>query len=147
MDQEGANIIIPRHYSTFFSHNDSKYHSILLAVRHIVELHHTALTIASLFTEVLYEWEIAPERVWFVVTDNGSNIVKVFKEDYTSEAMDTFQQHSQFTIFPTQLADFKPIKSEHSHDPTTFFPARSKKKTSIAEALSDLFIKTDRQLA
>lgn len=72
----------------FYSHSDDQYHSVLVAVRYISELRHTAETVAAIFTEVLSEWEIPVEKVGFVVTDNGSNVVKAFRQDYFQQLVD-----------------------------------------------------------
>lgn len=72
----------------FFAQSDSEYHSVLLAVRHIEELHHTFDIIAGIFTEVVQEWGILAEKVGFVITDSGSNMVKAFRDDYFQQLVE-----------------------------------------------------------
>ena len=48
---------------------------------YIMELHHTAGNVAAIFMEVLKEWKIPPEKDGFVITNNGSNVVKAFQQD------------------------------------------------------------------
>ena len=73
----------------FFSHNDSEYHSVLLAMRYIEELHHTAVVVADIFKQVVMEWNVSSDQVDFIVTDNGSNIVKAFRDDFFQDLADS----------------------------------------------------------
>ena len=63
----------------FFSLQDYASHCTMLAVRRI-EHPHTGLAIRQIFDTILGEWAIPTNKVRAVVTDNGSNIVKAFKE-------------------------------------------------------------------
>lgn len=63
----------------FFSSKDDSSHYPMIAVRRI---HHPATgeNIRSLFEEIIAEWGIPADKVMAVVTDNGSNVIKAFKE-------------------------------------------------------------------
>jgi len=52
--------------------------TILLACRRISQPH-TASNIHDIFVNVLAEWDIDKQKVYKIVTDNGSNIVKAFR--------------------------------------------------------------------
>ena len=80
-----------------FSHVDGEYHSVLLAMRNIKELHHTAAVVADLFKQVVTEWNVSSDQVRFVVTDNGSNIVKAFRDDFFRELAEAEESESDDT--------------------------------------------------
>ena len=63
----------------FFSLQNYASHCTMLAVRRIKHPH-TGLAIRQVFDTILGEWVIPTNKVRAVVTDNGSNIVKAFKE-------------------------------------------------------------------
>ena len=39
-------------------------------------------------TGAIFPWEIAPERVWFIVTDNGSTVDLAYSESFYNEVQD-----------------------------------------------------------
>ena len=63
----------------FFSKHDLRRHSATLAVRFFPHPH-TAERVRGLVEEVLKEWGIE-QKLYFVITDNGSNMVKAFQKD------------------------------------------------------------------
>ena len=66
----------------FFYHgndNTSGIHAATLAVR-CMEGSITGVAIRNTMEDLLVEWDIPPEKVMVVVTDNASNMVRAFKE-------------------------------------------------------------------
>ena len=57
---------------------DHECHHITFAVRHMPSPH-TGDAILELVTNVLAEWDIIPSKVGNILTDNGSNMIKAFK--------------------------------------------------------------------
>lgn len=55
---------------------DHKRHNATIAV-----CPHTAENILSMVKSILAEWNIPTKKLGNIVTDNGSNMVKAFKED------------------------------------------------------------------
>ncbi len=68
----------------FFSTYDNKRHNITLAARRFPSPH-TAFNVAELVQQILVEWEIPNDIIHRVLTDNGSNMVKAFKEQVAAE--------------------------------------------------------------
>lgn len=58
-------------------------------MRYSEELRHTSDIIANTFTNVVQEWNISAEKVGFITTDNGSNIVKAFRDDYFQQLVES----------------------------------------------------------
>ena len=63
----------------FFLRYDHRRHVVTLAVR-LLPHPHTADNIKKIMDEVLMEWDILLSKVAVVITDNGSNMVKMFKK-------------------------------------------------------------------
>ena len=63
----------------FFSSRDYASHCVMLAVRRI-EHSHTGVAIRQIFDTILGEWGVPTNKVRAIVTDNGSNIARAFKE-------------------------------------------------------------------
>ena len=65
--------------SHFFSCKDNTSHYPMIAVR---QIHHptTGENIRALFEEIIAKWGMPGDKVMAVVTDNGSNVIKAFKE-------------------------------------------------------------------
>ena len=61
----------------FFANH--KRHNATIAVRHMPSPH-TAENIFSMVKNILVEWNIPTEKVGNIITDNGSNMIKAFKE-------------------------------------------------------------------
>ena len=64
----------------FYSRTDNRRHTITLAVRRLTTSH-TASNIRSLLDDILVEWDILPNKISAVITDNGSNMIAAFKAD------------------------------------------------------------------
>ena len=62
----------------FFTFIDKKRHSITLAVKRF-ESPHTGMRIAALLQVVMSEWKIQ-QKIFRALTDNGSNMIKAFRE-------------------------------------------------------------------
>lgn len=60
----------------FFTFSDKQHHNLTLAVRRF-ESPHTAERIAALLQLIVHEWKIE-YKVFRILTDNGSNMVKAF---------------------------------------------------------------------
>ena len=71
----------------FFSWHDRKCHHVTLAV-HIMPHPHNAEHILEIAETVLQEWNIDPGKVQAVLTDNGSNMVKAFREHFKDDDED-----------------------------------------------------------
>lgn len=71
----------------FFSRKDHRRHCMTLAVRRLPSPH-TGDRIEQLVCEVLDEWNILPQNVSAILTDNGSNMVCAFR-DWVSESKET----------------------------------------------------------
>ena len=95
----------------FFSRNDHRRHVVTLAVRRL-HTSHTAANIRKLVDEILEEWDIAPDKVSAVITDNGSNMVAAFKAtlDKTEEEDDAEEEDS---TPPDEADDFLDHEMEH----------------------------------
>ena len=63
----------------FFSRHDHQRHFVTLAVR-LFGHPHTAERGLSLLDEILNEWDFA-QKLYVIITDNGSNMVKAFRND------------------------------------------------------------------
>ena len=64
----------------FYSRTDNRRHTVTLAVRRLTTSH-TASNIRSLLDDILVEWDILPNKISAVITDNGSNMIAAFKAD------------------------------------------------------------------
>ena len=64
----------------FFSRHDHRCHQITLAVRQIMQHPHNAETIRGMVEEILKEWGIPLDKILAILTDNGSNMIKAFRE-------------------------------------------------------------------
>jgi hypothetical protein len=62
----------------FFSFTDQKLHHPTLAVRQL-DHPHTGEAISTLTYAIIEEWGIPLSKLQFIVTDNGSNMLKAFK--------------------------------------------------------------------
>lgn len=62
----------------YFDRSRNELMRVLLACRKI-EHPHTAGAIFELFAAVMHEWNISDERIFRILTDNGSNVVAAFK--------------------------------------------------------------------
>ena len=62
-----------------FTFHEKQRHNILLAVRRL-ESPHTGRRIADLLQGIAIEWNIPHQKIFRSFTDNGSNMVKAFKE-------------------------------------------------------------------
>ena len=63
----------------FFTPQDHKRHRVTLAVRRLASPH-TADHVEAVVEEVLAEWEVPKEKINAILTDNGSNMIKAFRE-------------------------------------------------------------------
>ena len=80
---------VTAHY--FTQHDHMRRRGNYLAVRQINHPH-TAETVQEVIDEVLTEWKIPISKVRAIVTDNGSNMIKAFREqlqDIESEESET----------------------------------------------------------
>ena len=62
----------------YFSHQDSQCHIVTLAVSRLPSPH-TADRILETFDTIMCQWSIPKCKIFRVLTDNGSNMVAVFK--------------------------------------------------------------------
>ena len=62
----------------FFANH--KRHNATIAVRHMPSPH-IAENIFSMVKNILVEWNIPTEKVGNIITDNGSNMIKVLKQN------------------------------------------------------------------
>ena len=63
----------------FFSLKDRKLHNVVLAVRSMSHPH-TGDAIKSLVEDIVAEWEIPIDKIQTITTDNGSNMIKAFRD-------------------------------------------------------------------
>ena len=63
----------------FFSLKDQKLHNVVLAVRSMSHPH-TCDAIKSLVEDIVAEWEIPIDKIQTITTDNGSNMIKAFRD-------------------------------------------------------------------
>uniref|UniRef100_A0A1X7U694 DUF659 domain-containing protein n=1 Tax=Amphimedon queenslandica TaxID=400682 RepID=A0A1X7U694_AMPQE len=61
----------------FFTLNSKKHHSICIALKRFPS--HTGTRIAELLRNIVDGWELPREKLFRVLTDNGSNMVAAFK--------------------------------------------------------------------
>ena len=95
----------------FFSRNDHRCHIVTLS---ICRLHttHTAANIHKVVDEILEEWDIAPDKVSAVITDNGSNMVAAFKATLNTTEEDDDVEEEDSTL-PDDADDFLDHELEH----------------------------------
>ena len=74
----------------FFSRHDHRRHCVTLAVR-VFPHPHTAERVRNLLDEILKEWGI-DEKLYLVITDNGSNMVKAFQSDVLASIADSSEE-------------------------------------------------------
>ena len=63
----------------FFTKSDHRRHTVTLAVRRLPSPH-TAERIEELVREIIKEWEIPESKISAIITDNGSNMIKAFRD-------------------------------------------------------------------
>ena len=71
----------------FFSKKDHQKHNVTLAVRKFAHPH-TGEQVREVVGDVLKEWGIAEKKVVAVLTDNSSNMLKVFHKQVLAEMDD-----------------------------------------------------------
>ena len=63
----------------FFTQSDHRRHTVTLVVRQLPSPH-TAERIEELVCEIIKEWEIPENKISAIITDNGSNMIKAFRD-------------------------------------------------------------------
>ena len=63
----------------FFTPHDHKRNRVTLAVRRLASPH-TADHVEATVEDILAEWEVPKEKISAILTDNGSNMIKAFRE-------------------------------------------------------------------
>ena len=81
----------------FFSSKDNACHHILLSMKRMPHPH-SGENIRNLVMKCLEEWDISPQAINVVVTDNGSNVVKAFRDDCHHASNTTNVNESQQDI-------------------------------------------------
>lgn len=81
----------------FFSSKDNACHHILLSMKRMPHPH-SGENIRNLVMKCLEEWDISPQAINVVVTDNGSNVVKAFRNDCHHASNTTNVNESQQDI-------------------------------------------------
>ena len=71
----------------FFSQRDHQRHQVTLAVRRLPHPH-TGENIRDAVESILEEWSIPLSKVRVVITDNGSNMVKAFRQHFEEDDED-----------------------------------------------------------
>ena len=71
----------------FFSQRDHQRHQVTLAVRRLPHPH-TGENIRDAVESILEEWSIPLSKVRVVITDNGSNMVKAFRQHFEEDDKD-----------------------------------------------------------
>ena len=98
---------------------DHQRHNVTIAVKQMPGPH-TADNILSIVNHVLADWNIPLDKVGNTITDNGSNMIKAFKEDaadYSDEAEDELSHmHEQPMEFKTETLDSDGDESETEDD-------------------------------
>ena len=79
-----------------------------LAVRRL-HTSHTAANIRKLVDEIIEEWDIAPDKVSVVITDNGSNMVAAT----LNETKDDDNTEEEDSTPPVDETDFLDHELEH----------------------------------
>ena len=115
----------------FFSYENLQPHSVLIGLREMLR-RHTGDYIREIFTEVIDEWQISRDKIGCIITDNGSNIIKAFRESFSlmragtveDEEIDDFDEcglgeDSEFEEQPEQaldndIAEFQESESAHN---------------------------------
>lgn len=70
----------------FFTRSDHVHHQVTLAVR--IPFPHTGKNIRQLVDHILTEWDIPPQKVAAIITDNGTNMLAAFKTHFESGSDD-----------------------------------------------------------
>jgi len=89
----------------YFSHKDKQRCNVTLAVTRLPPSH-TATKIHDTINLVLDQWNIPKNKIFHIVTDNGSNMVAAFKRHSLgddSENEDNFANHNHVTLDPVDL--------------------------------------------
>ena len=86
-----------------FTHHDKKRHSITLACRRFPSPH-TGDRIAELLESVLDEWQIPKEKVFRLLTNNGSNTIRAFNL-LQNKSMDLSQEVAENVEEMEELED------------------------------------------
>ena len=80
---------------------------------------HTGENIRQLVDDILTEWEIPPQKVAAVITDNGSNMLAAFKTHFESGSDDDnelFGEDEKPTSYEEEEREFQDYEDEHSDE-------------------------------
>ena len=87
-------------------------HNATIAVKRM-PTPHTAENILKIVVDVLSDWKISGERVGNTITDNGSNMIKTFKEDQQSTDLEPDDEN---TKNPEAAVDEEDVNQDDSSD-------------------------------
>ena len=93
---------------------DHKRHNITIAVKEMPSPH-TADNILSVVNDVLTDWNIPLHKVGNTITDNGSNIMKAFKE-MKEEAADEVEDNKQSLIHSKEFENEADTEDDDEND-------------------------------
>ena len=99
----------------FFSRYDHRRHRITLAVRQIMQHPHNAETIREMVEEILKEWGIPLDKILAILTDNGSNMIKAFREQCFNgdNEEDEISSENEAISFDEEEQDFESREVDH----------------------------------
>ena len=87
--------------------------------------------------QVIQEWGITPEKIQFIVTDNGSNMVKAFKDDVLKESARSGGVHTEMDDEETEIEFGKEsqVVEETQKDEEEEFDTNEKESNEASEQL------------
>ena len=116
----------------FFTPRDHKRHRVTLAVRRLASPH-TADHVEAVVEEVLAEWEVPKEKINAILTDNGSNMIKAFREwlDELQEADEDLGEDEAEEKSETQSGGNSPSSMESDDENGEEFDGTSEAEKDI----------------
>ena len=121
----------------FFTPQDHKRHRVTLAVRRLASSH-TADHVEAVVEEVLAEWEVPKEKINAILTDNGSNMIKAFREwlDELQEADEDLGEDEAEEKSETQSGGNSPSSMESDNENDEEFDGTSEAARRILLTLT-----------
>ena len=122
-------------------------HNATIAVKRM-PTPHTAEKILEIVFDVLTDWNISSERVGNTITDNGSNMIKAFKEDQYSTDLEPDDENTNTSKNPEAVADEEDTDQDNSSDDELDEDDSKARETTIDQDTEDFDSKeTDHQIA
>ena len=99
----------------FFTRSDHVHHRVTLAVRRMPSPH-TGENIRQLVDDILTEWDIPPQKVAAVITDNGNNMLAAFKTHFETgndDKEELLGEDEEPTSYEEEQSEFEAHEDEH----------------------------------